>query len=416
MPQFSVDVSHVALGTAVARLGSGGFVAISARVMTPGDFGVFSYVLGLAMFAGGIADLGLQPLISRELPLRPASDGEALVRDAIIAQLTISVAFGFIAAVLVMSRWSSALTLPPLAALLALVTGLLSPLRGALRGWSRYREEARASATGGLALGAACVTLLLLKGGVEAALVLYVMGQAVMVAAALIPLRTRVVRRYKIGWRRIVEVYRQSFRFTLITSVSQVPVTGSLLIFGWWSSRASLGLYAFAFQALQISWLIGGVALGVALPRLSASAKTRPTFIGQVRRLILIMGSVGTAVSIIGVIVSPLFIRLLVGARFIAATMPLRIFICAMPVILVQQCIGTALFALGREETVLKATALEMLLALLLYPVAASRGSALVMAIATAVTVAGLPTVVQAVALRAALKTPSPLPSVTFSE
>ena len=137
------NVFWLSVGQIGSRLIRAAIIIYAARVLGAAEYGIFSYVLGLAGFFTIFADLGVSPLMTREIAGHPDKRATYFVNAlwlknillAITAVLIIFVAPKF-------SNIEAAIALLPFVALLVLLTIsaiLLLLIFAELKKWSRRR-------------------------------------------------------------------------------------------------------------------------------------------------------------------------------------------------------------------------------------------------------------------------------------
>lgn len=398
------DFSAVFGSTVAFRGATALFLVAASRALTVGEYGVLSFGIGAGLFAGGVADLGLQTLFSREIPITVEGPARRrLAASGLVAQLVLSGIASLLVAVLVPMLRDVPIPVASLSAVIAWSTSMAGPFRGVLRGTLNFQAEAALSGilAAMLVLGAAALAMsdtgvlmpLSVFGGAQ---VLWDLGAAGLAYQAL----SGIARPSVLS---VVSLSRDCLHLTLIATVSQVAVTGSLVVFGMYASDAQLGHYSLAFQVFLASSIIGTTAVSVTMPRLAAASGVSE-FRDRSRRLLWFLGGAGLVLGALIYVTTPTIVPLVFGSQFEPTIDVMRVFSAAVPFVLIQQGIGTALMARRSERVVLASMVVTALVAVATYvPVAATTDPVKMAAVAAGVVV--IPgTVIQGWKLRVSLE------------
>lgn len=260
------------------RLGLGLVIgAWAARYLGPEDFGLLSAALAFVAVAGGLASLGLNTILVRELTMRPEAKGEILgtalamrlAASSLIWVVCVGISFG----------WSGGdgvayAALLPLAAL-ALVAQSMDVVErqlqagGNMRAMAIIRSVAILGSFGlrvGLILGEASVGMFALAGACE-------------FGVAAIGLGWRVSRReggfgcWKVSKERGRALLKEGLPLMIAGLAIHMQAYGDQIMMGAFAVGEELGQYAAALRVVVVCTFFTGIMHAVTLPEIARARK-----------------------------------------------------------------------------------------------------------------------------------------------
>ncbi len=352
-----------------------------AHVLGPDRYGILSWGLALLTYFSFTADLGMGIYGTREVA-RDTEQVPALVGHVLLIRSgTVLVVFGLYAAIV------GVLPKPPLFKLVVLVQGLtlfayLIGIGWVYHGLQRLGVVALRNVVASVVTLAGVFLLVQSPGDV-------VWAAAVSVAAVALPnvwLLATYVRefgrpRFRIdwpAWRTILgpslPIAASLFLITINTNMDQ-------LMLGVLRTDQEVGWYAAAYRLLTAALIPSQIAFQAFLPALSSALGTPDEMRGRGRSYALSMFALGFPIATGGALVAPDLVRLLFGAAYAPAGLPLVILFGAAAVMYANVTLGGALIAWDQQRVHTGALAVGALcnvaLNVALIPALGIRGAAL---------------------------------------
>lgn len=284
-PTVSRDAGQAAAGAAalgvlqiVGRSLGLVFVVVATRVVLPGQFGDYSIVAGLVVFAGFLADFGSSTVITRTVSRDPASS-DAILAETLVASVVVGLlAYAGIVAYLVCAPYSSHLVALGLIGGLAVpADAALTSMLAAMDGHGLISRRAVVSfvrvavVAGGGALAVA------LSGSIEPAVVMLAAGPVIGCALAI-----WATRRYRVWtlvlhphWGRSLWLFRTALPYALLGGIGAIVARFDLLVLSWFAPTRDVAPYDLALRAVEATTALGMVVGGPALFILSKRLGSR---------------------------------------------------------------------------------------------------------------------------------------------
>ena len=327
-----------------------------ARILAPGDWGVFSAFLGMSLALAVVADFGLATWLLREFSRlaaeRAENDHRHMVGRVLSGALAINVGIATPlwagAAVWAALRRPDAALIVALLALLAY--GTMTASAGAMETYLRSRREVRLVVGVsilekfvllGLLLGVAAA-----DGGLEGIGLAYLAAGLTRIAADVVLVVGR--RDVPLAWPRwhdVRAVARSSFPFALTTgSLNVIPRLDTLLLVTL--STTSAAWYAIGDRLIGPALLIPST-LGVTLYPFLASAHARRT---APWKLSVGMAGGGLAIALVGIALAPFVVPVLFGDAYDDAVPVSQIMLLTLPLVYATSPLLVSAFSNGAEH------------------------------------------------------------------
>jgi O-antigen/teichoic acid export membrane protein len=326
-----------------------------ARILEPGDWGVFSAFLGMSLALAVVADFGLATWLLREfsrLAAERAENSRDMVGRALSGALTINVAIATPlwagAAVWAALRRPDAAVVVTLLALLAY--GTMTASAAAMETYLRSRREVRLVV--GVSILEKFVLLGLLLGvaasggGLEGIGPAYVVAGLTRIAAdVVLVVGRRAVPLVRPSWRDVRVVARSSFPFALTTgSLNVIPRLDTLLLVTLSTTNAAW--YAIGDRLIGPALLIPST-LGSTLYPFLASSQARRT---APWKLSAGMAAGGLAIALVGIVLAPFVVPLLFGDAYDDAVPVSQIMLLTLPLVYATSPLLVSAFSSGAEH------------------------------------------------------------------
>lgn len=361
--------SGLMLGSQVlATVATSALAIVVARSLGPADFGIFAGFLALSWALVLLVDLGMGSWLLRELSNARGNqptertDGYS-VHALVVGCLTLVAALGTavlaVAVVVAIVLGTGTQLTIVLAGLFGYTAGLAAS--GVVEATFRAKRELGIVASiiilEKLALLGLVATALWWDLGLEGVSAGYLAAAAIRLVTGLALAR----RRGEISWKRpsvqvAVYVARSSFPLAVNTGMTWTLVRLDPAVVGLLSATAA-GFFTVGDRIVGALLIVPAVAATTLFPHLAQDVDVR----ASARRAAGLLGMVGVAGAVLGVVLAPLLVPALFGDEFGRATHVVQIMVCALPFMFASPALIAGLNSLGLERSVMPFTVFTVL-------------------------------------------------------
>ena len=190
-------------------------------------------------------------------------------------------------------------------------------------------------------------------GGVAMAAFARVMGGVVWAACLLALLPKGLLTLGRAGVRRALGRVRQALPFWWLAIVTQVFVGVDVVMLGIWRAPEEVGIYAAAFRL--VAFLLLGISLinTAVFPMVAAAGQRGASALVAIVKLYWMVAlAVAACLLLVGLPMTPMFLKLAYGDGFRAAVPLMRILIVGSAIQTLNGALAQPLLAVGKEMTV----------------------------------------------------------------
>lgn len=353
--------NFAALGSAeaIARVASIVSVALIARLVGPVAMGSLALAQGLAAFANMFGDGGITILAQRKIAARPA-EASMVATVATIAQAGLGtvtlVLFAILAAILPLPDATSRLLLVLLPVLLAQAFSLSYVLQGLERmndvAAVKVVTQVTSAAVG---LGGVALTGDVLWAAVSAPVGI-VAGD--LVCAAILWRRYRL-RPTPIRLADVTGMAREGRPFLGITLLTQVLLQLDVIVLGFLSPPAEVGLYAAAYRLVLFVLTLSGLLSQAAFAQLVRRYEEHVSlFQSLLKMLVRLAAHFTLPVTALFLVEAPSIVRAVFGAEFAASADIMRVLAIWIPLGFYNNIVAGGMVAGGFQRAYLAIVAL----------------------------------------------------------
>ena len=330
-----------------------GLTLLLTRLTSPEAYGLIGIAFVFTGIASFVGDLGMGAAVVQRKDLTPRH-----VDTAAITAFGLGVVLA--ALVVVTAPWSArAFDEPDLALVLAVVAlnfpvkAVGGVLRDVLRRDLEFGGITVANVVGVLVSGAAAAVVAVSGGGVWA-LVVYSVGEACVVTAAMLVacLRAGVhVPRPRFSRTAFRDLFSFGLSVTGFKLLYYLQINLDNLLVGKFLGATALGFYGLAYRLMLYPiQRVGDVIANVALPAFSVVQDSAERLTGAYRRGTVAISLVVFPLSVGTVVAAPVLVPLAVGEQWTPAVLPLQVLALNGPRLAVNR-LGSAVFqATGRPH------------------------------------------------------------------
>jgi O-antigen/teichoic acid export membrane protein len=265
----SGDASRAAAGTVgLAALQTVGralgllFVLVVTRHVVPEQFGRYSIVAGLVVFAGFLADFGSTTVITRLVSRDPESS-ETLLAETLLASVVVGlVAYGVVVGYLAVGPYPSALVRLGLIGALAIpADAALTSMLAAMDGHGLIARRAVVSFVRVAIVAGGGAVAVVASGSITPAIAMIAVGP--MAGCVLAAVFTRRFRVWSLSLHphlgRSVALFRTALPYAVLGGIGAMVARLDLLVLSWFASSAEVARYDLPLRAIEAGTALGAV-------------------------------------------------------------------------------------------------------------------------------------------------------------
>lgn len=346
---LAVSVGGRALSGALAVAS----VAFVTRALGTEGFGEYSLVLTILYIASVFGGFGLDALLARDIA-KEGADEKAVVGRIVFARAAFLLVFlGAGAGITLLLpystevRWGVAI-----ASLGALFFSLAQALTGVFQKHLATHIPAFAEVLV-RCIQLALVFLLYRAGaGLLPFLYVFVLGGAIQLVWAWWWVVSRVGIRMRVRADELRAVAREGWPLAASAVLTLIYFRGDTILLSLMKTAHDVGVYSVAYKVLEHAIFIPIAFAGLVLPLLARSAFINPArFAAVFRKAFDFLALLAFPFAVGGIYLSADIVRILAGAAFAEAALPLALLFVAIVFIFFGALFGNALIALSKQRT-----------------------------------------------------------------
>ena len=352
------NVFWLSVGQIGSRLIRAAIIIYAARVLGAAEYGIFSYVLGLAGFFTIFADLGVSPLMTREIAGHPDKRATYFVSAfwlknillAITAALIIFVAPKF-------SNIEAAIALLPFVALLVLFDNFRDFTFAYFRGVEKMELEAFLTVIMNTAIAASGFIILNFYQTAGALLFSYIFSVAILSIVSLYFIKDFMKGVFKNFDK---EIFKQFFRdswpiaFSGLFGVFMLNI--DIIMLGWWRTAEEIGYYSASQRIVQIFYTLPAIFASAVFPAVARFIKQKEfdkvKILNEKSVTALYFAAIPLAIG--GVILSAPIIAFLFGKEYLPATASFQILIASVLIQFPSAILAGLIMAYNQQKQFVK--------------------------------------------------------------
>ena len=348
------NVFWLSAGQIGSRLFRGLVIIYAARILGAGEYGVFSYVLGLAAFFTVFADIRVSALLTRECARKP-EEGQNYFATAfwikIVLLATTAILVIFLAPSF--SKIESAAVLLPFVAILTVFDGIREFAIGFFRSKEKMELEALVTTAANVAITVFGFAILYFFHTARALAITYAASAGAGTLVGILLLRKEfggVIANFR---RRLVTpIVTAAFPMALIGIMGAFMLQIDILMLGAFSTAEQIGLYSAGQKIVQLLYTLPGIVAIAFFPSISkfVGKEDKKKSGAVVERGLIATLLLAIPLALGGVILGEDIIRFLYGASYLSAVFPFRILILSVLPVFPSYLIGNYVFAHNAQK------------------------------------------------------------------
>ncbi len=328
------NVFWLSMSQVGSRLIKAGIIIYAARILGAAEYGIFSYVLGLAGFFTIFADFGVSPLMTREIARDPEKRATYFASALRIKVLLISLTAALI--VFVAPKFSNieaAVVLLPFVALLVIFDNLRDFIFAYFRGIEKMEREAFLVVIMNTTIALTGFIVLSFSKTAGALLFSYIASVAILSVVAFYFIKDLIRGIFKNFDKEIFKRFIRDcwpLAFTGLFGIFMLNI--DIVMLGWWRSAQEIGYYSASQRIVQIFYTLPAILASAAFPALSRFIKQneldKARTLNEKSITILYLAAIPLVVG--GIILSPMIIEFIFGKEYLPASQSFQILIASL--------------------------------------------------------------------------------------
>ncbi|MEK7089705.1 MAG: flippase [Patescibacteria group bacterium] len=369
-------------------------IIYAARILGAGEYGVFSYALGLVGFFSIFADVGINSILTRE-----AAQNQEKRSDYFATAFWIKLILLTLTSILVISlaphfsKIEAALTLIPIVVFLSIFDGVRELTIAFVRAAEKMELEALIIILTNITITVIGFIALFYSPTVKAFVLAYVGSAGIGTLISIIILRKEFAKIFSHFRMELVRpIIDAAMPIALVVLAGIFMVNTDILFLGWLRTSQEIGLYSSAQKIFQTLNTLPGILASAFFPTISKLVGQKRNeevrYITEKGVTILLLLSAPIAIG--GVILAKPIIVLLYGPTYAPAAIVFQIFV-ATAIFFPSALIANLILAYNKQKSVVKyiflANLANILLNLLLIPHFGIAGASIATGIAQTISV-----------------------------
>ncbi len=332
-------------------------VLYSARVLGAADWGIFSYLLGLAALFTVVADIGLGAVLTRELVRNENQESRYLstafiIKIVLLALAGLLIVFG----VPLITNISLSLTLLLATALLVISDNLRLFATSVYRAMEKMHLEALVNIVTQIALVSLGAWALYQTGRLENLAMAYVSGSIIGTLLSFWIVRRHLGEIVLIFDRELIKkMLSAAWPFALLGLLGGIMLNIDIIMLGWLRTPAEIGYYSSAQKIIFTLYVLPALIGAAVFPSLTRMAnKDQAAFRDLLERALKLVFMVAFPIMIGGIVLSHDLIGIFYGRQYLPAITAFRILLVSLLINYPATIIGNALFAYDKQKEFIK--------------------------------------------------------------
>ena len=281
-------------------------IIYAARVLGAAEYGVFSYVLGLAGFFTVFADIGVNAILTREAAKRPEEASYYFATTFWIKIILLIITAGLVIFVApYFSKIEAARVLLPFVALLTIFDGLRELANAFFRAREKMELEALTTTATNVAITLLGFAILYLDQSAQSLAITYALSAGVGTFAGIIILRKQFAGVFMFFRKRLIKPILSAawpIAFLAILSVFMLQV--DIIMLGFFRGAEDVGFYSAGQKIFQLLYTLPAILAMSIFPALSRAVgeKNNERTRSALEHGIALMSMIGIPIVIGGVI------------------------------------------------------------------------------------------------------------------
>ncbi len=317
-----------------SRLIRAAIIIYAARILGAAEYGIFSYVLSLAGFFTIFADLGVSPLMTREIASHPEKRSLYFANALRVKTILISITAALI--IFIAPKFSNieeAVGLLPFVALLVFFDNLRDFIFAYFRGIEKMEREAFLTVLMNTAIAVTGFIVLNFYKTAGALLFSYIASVVILSIAAIYFIKNLIAGIFKDFDKEIFKQFvRDSWPLAFTSLFGIFMLNIDIIMLGWWRTPEEIGYYSASQRIVQILYTMPAIIASAVFPAISRFIKNKDIektrLLNEKTMSALYFAAIPMAIG--GIILANPIIEFLFGKEYLPASISFQILIITL--------------------------------------------------------------------------------------
>jgi O-antigen/teichoic acid export membrane protein len=352
------NVFWLSIGQIGSRLIRAVIIIYAARILGAAEYGIFSYVLGLAGFFTIFADLGVSPLMTREIAGHPEKKSVYFANALWVKTILISLTAALI--IFLAPKFSNikeAVALLPFVALLTFFDNLRDFIFAYFRGIEKMEREAFLVVIMNTTIALTGFIVLSFYKTAGALLFSYITSVVVLSIVALYFIKGLVREIFKNFDKAVFKQFIRDcwpLAFTSLFGIFMLNV--DVVMLGWWRTPEEIGYYSASQRIVQILYTLPAILASAVFPAMSRFIKNKDhkklRLINEKSTAAVYFAAVPIAIG--GIVLSGPIIEFVFGKEYLPASTSFQILIATVLIQFPSSVLGGLIMAHNQQKRLFK--------------------------------------------------------------
>jgi len=367
-----------------SRLIRAAIIIYAARVLGAAEYGVFSYILGLAGFFTIFADLGLSPLMTREIASQPEKRSFYFTNAFWIKVFLLFITSSLI--IFVAPRFSkieAAALLVPFVAILVILDNFRDLVFSYFRGVEKMEKEAILTIIMNTIIAIAGFIILYFSRTAGALLFSYIASVAALSIVAFYFVQDLIKNIFKNFNKEVLKKFIHDcwpLAFAGLFGVFMLNI--DIIMLGWWRTAEEIGYYSAGQRIIQILYTLPAISASAVFPALSRfisqNQKEKTRLLSEKSITILYLAAFPLTIG--GIVLSAPIMQFLFGREYLPGALAFQLLCIALLINFPGAILSNLILARNQQKSLFKyllaGSSANVLLNALLIPLYGIAGSA----------------------------------------
>lgn len=328
------NIFWLGVGQIGGRLFRATIIIYAARVLGAAEYGIFSYALGLAGFFTIFADLGVSPLLTREIASHPEKQTSYFASAFWIKIFLLTITSVLIIfAAPKFSNIEEIVVLLPFVALLVVFDNLRDLIFAYFKGIEKMEWEAFLVVIMNITIALTGFIVLSFYKTAGALLFSYIASVAILSAASFYFIKNLIIKIFKDFDKKIALQFFHDcwpLAFTGLFGVFMLNI--DIVMLGWWRTLEEIGYYSASQRVVQILYVLPAILASSAFPTMARFIKQNESGKAKIlnEKSMVALYFIAIPLAIGGIVLASPIIELLFGKEYLPASQSFQILLATL--------------------------------------------------------------------------------------
>lgn len=359
------NVAWLTVGQFASRFIRAIIIIYAARVLGAGEYGVYSYALGLSGLFTLFADTGINSILTREVAKKPEVADQYFSTSFVLKiALLLMTALAIIFLAPHFSNIEGAKAIIPFVALLTIFDNIREFCNAYFRAKERMEWEALTTVAMNVAITVIGFFALSYAATAKSLTISYVSSVGVGMGLGMILLRKQfagIVTNFNLALMK--HIIRAAWQIALLGLLGVFMLNVDMVMLGWWKTSEDIGYYSAGQKIIQVLYTIPAILASATFPLFSRLVATggKERLKNAVEKTLEGALLIAVPITIGGIILAGPIIRFVYGDAYVPSVLTFQILLGTILSTFPSMITGNLIFAYDQQRKILKYTGLTAL-------------------------------------------------------